>query len=100
MAIMPLKYFYDDMPELHLIAAGSLLEFAFGEISIPVGRLQYMQVYPMSFFEYLNTIRGELLALESLKHPGSVDELVQNMLLEELRKYFFIGGMPQPWDTH
>ena len=54
-----------------------------------------MQVYPMSFYEYLNAIRGESLAAESLKHPGTVDERVQNMLLEELRRYFFIGGMPE-----
>ncbi len=94
-AITALRYFYEDMPELHVIAAGSLLEFAFGEISIPVGRVQYMHVYPMSFHEYLNAIRGESLAEESLKHPGTVDEQVQNMLLEELRRYFFIGGMPE-----
>ena len=54
-----------------------------------------MQIYPMSFYEYLNAIRGESLAEESLKHPGTVDERVQNMLLEELRRYFFIGGMPE-----
>ncbi|MCD4775436.1 MAG: AAA family ATPase, partial [Candidatus Aegiribacteria sp.] len=94
-AITALRYFYEVMPELHVIAAGSLLEFAFGEISVPVGRVQYMQVYPMSFYEYLNAIRGESLAAESLKHPGTVDERVQNMLLEELRRYFFIGGMPE-----
>lgn len=94
-AITALRYFYEDMPELHVIAAGSLLEFAFGEISIPVGRVQYMQIYPMSFYEYLNTIRGESLAGESLKHPDTVDEQVQNILLEELRRYIFIGGMPE-----
>ncbi len=94
-AITALRYFYEDMPELHVIAAGSLLEFAFGEISVPVGRVQYMQIYPMSFYEYLNAIRGESLARESLKHPRTVDEQVQNMLLEELRRYFFIGGMPE-----
>ncbi len=80
------------MPELHVIAAGSLLEFAFGEIYIPVGRVQYMRIYPMSFYEYLNAIRGESLAAESLKHPGTVNERVQNLLLEELLRYFLIGG--------
>lgn len=94
-AITALRYFYEDMPELHVVAAGSLLEFAFGEISVPVGRVQYMRVYPMSFHEYLNAIRGESLAEESLRHPGTMDELVQDMLLEELRRYFFIGGMPE-----
>jgi len=94
-AITALRYFYEDIPELHVVAAGSLLEFAFGEIPVPVGRVQYMQVYPMSFYEYLNAIRGKSLAEESLKHPDTVDEHVQNMLLEELRRYFFVGGMPE-----
>ncbi|MCD4706456.1 MAG: AAA family ATPase [Candidatus Sabulitectum sp.] len=94
-AIMALKYFYEDMPGLHVIAAGSLLEFAFGNISIPVGRVQYMQVNPMSFFEYLVAVSSEMLAATSLKHPSTVDDTVQNVLLGELRNYLFIGGMPE-----
>jgi predicted AAA+ superfamily ATPase len=98
-AIMALRYFYEEMPELHVVAAGSLLEFAFGEISVPVGRVQYMQVNPLSFYEYLLSIRGELLAAESLKHPSTVSVHVHDMLLEELRQYFFIGGMPESVKT-
>ena len=52
-AITALRYFYENLPELHVVAAGSLLEFAFGEISIPVGRIQYLDIYPMTFYEYL-----------------------------------------------
>ncbi|MCG2745622.1 MAG: AAA family ATPase, partial [Desulfobacteraceae bacterium] len=52
-ALMALRYFHEEMPELHVIAAGSLLEFAFGEISIPVGRVQYLHMHPMTFYEYL-----------------------------------------------
>ena len=52
-ALMALRYFYEQMPELHVIAAGSLLEFAFGDISIPVGRVQYLNMHPMTFYEYL-----------------------------------------------
>ncbi len=98
-AFMALRYFYEDMPDLHIVAAGSLLEFAFGEISVPVGRVQYMQVNPLSFFEYLLSIRGEPLAAESLKHPGTVSGHVQDMLLDELRQYFFVGGMPEAVKT-
>ncbi|RKZ03477.1 nuclease [Candidatus Fermentibacteria bacterium] len=98
-AIMALRYFYEEMPELHVVAAGSLLEFAFSEISVPVGRVQYMQVYPLSYFEYLLSVRGKLLADESLKHPSAVSGHIQNMLLEELRQYFFIGGMPESVKT-
>ncbi len=94
-AIMALRYFYEEMPELHVVAAGSLLEFAFGDISIPVGRVQYMHVNPMSFFEYLTAIRNEMLAATSLRHPSEIDNTTQNLLLGELRNYFFIGGMPE-----
>ena len=52
-AIMALRYFYEECPELHVIAAGSLLEFAMGELSFPVGRVQFLGMTPMSFPEYL-----------------------------------------------
>ena len=52
-AIMALRYFYEQMPDLHVIAAGSLLEFVFSEISFPVGRIQSLEVHPMNFSEFL-----------------------------------------------
>jgi len=52
-AIMARRYFYEQMPQLHVMAAGSLLEFALGEISVPVGRIQYLHLYPMTSREYL-----------------------------------------------
>ncbi len=94
-AITALRYFYEEMPELHVIAAGSLLEFAFGEISIPVGRVQYMHIYPMTFYEYLLAVGKEPMAEYSLAPPGDVDEPVQKMILAELRRFFFVGGMPE-----
>lgn len=94
-AITALRYFYEEMPELHVIAAGSLLEFAFGDISIPVGRVQYMHIYPMTFYEYLLAVGKEPMAEYSLAPPGGVDEPVQKMILEELRRFFFVGGMPE-----
>ena len=94
-AIMALRYFYEKIPELHVIAAGSLLEFAFGEISIPVGRIQYLYMYPMTFYEYLVAIGKEIMADYSLQSPESVDDFIQKKILEELRSFFFIGGMPE-----
>ena len=99
-AIMALRYFYEEMPELHVIAAGSLLEFAFGEISIPVGRVQYLHMHPMTFYEYLLAMDRELLAEYTLNPPDNVTESVQEMILSELRKYFFIGGMPECIKTY
>jgi len=94
-AIMALRYFYEQMPDLHVVAAGSLLEFALGEISVPVGRVQYLQLYPMTFREYLLGIGNEVAAEAAGQHPSAVDETVQRQLLQELKTYFFVGGMPE-----
>ena len=99
-AIMALRYFYEQMPELHVVAAGSLLEFAFGEISIPVGRVQYLQMYPMTFYEYLLAIGKEPMAEHTLISPATVAEPIQKMILNELRSYFFVGGMPECVKTY
>ena len=99
-AIMALRYFYEEMPELHIVAAGSLLEFAFDEISIPVGRVQYLQMYPMTFYEYLLAIGKDVMAEYSISPPNDVDESVQKLILAELRSYFFIGGMPECVKTY
>jgi len=94
-AITALRYFYEQMPQLNVIAAGSLLEFAFGEISIPVGRVQYLNMHPMTFHEYLTAIDKESMAGYTLEPPDKVDPHIQKKILEELRNYFFIGGMPE-----
>lgn len=99
-AIMALRYFYEQMPELHVIAAGSLLEFAFGEISIPVGRVQFLHLHPMTFCEYLEAIGKTSMAEYVLQPASSVDEAIQQMILGELRSYFFVGGMPECVKTY
>ena len=99
-AIMALRYFYEEMPELHVVAAGSLLEFAFGEISIPVGRVQYLHMHPMTFYEYLLAMGKEVMAEYTLNPPDNVAESVQQIILNELRSYFFVGGMPECIKTY
>jgi len=94
-AIMALRYFYEEMPELHVVVAGSLLEFAFAEISIPVGRLQYLYVHPMTFYEYLIAVGKEAMAKEIRKEPSAVSEAAHEQILAELKNYFFVGGMPE-----
>lgn len=94
-AILALRYFYEQMPDLHVIAAGSLLEFALGEISVPVGRVQYLHVYPMTFREFLLGIGKEVAAEMAATHPSEVDEGIQWQLLKALKTYFFVGGMPE-----
>nr|MBF0222230.1 ATP-binding protein [Desulfobulbaceae bacterium] len=99
-AITALRYFYEQLPDLHVVAAGSLLEFAFGEISIPVGRVQYLHMQPMTFYEYLRAMGKEAMAEYTLATPAGVDEHVQHMILQELRRYFFVGGMPECVKTY
>ena len=94
-AITALRYFYEQMPELHVITAGSLLEFAFGEISVPVGRVQYMHLHPMTFYEYLLAIGKEQMADYVHQSPLDIAEEIQKKILNELRSYFFVGGMPE-----
>jgi hypothetical protein len=99
-AIMALRYFYEQMPELHVVAAGSMLEFAFDKISIPVGRVQYLHMHPMTFYEYLLAMDKEPMAQYVLTPPAGVDKAVQQMILNELRAYFFVGGMPECIKTY
>ncbi|UCD30434.1 MAG: ATP-binding protein [Planctomycetota bacterium] len=94
-AIMALRYLYEDCPDLHVIAAGSLLEFAMQDISFPVGRVQFLDMYPISFPEFLLAIGKEMAAEVALGTPGKQPETVHNMLLDELRRYLFVGGMPE-----
>ena len=94
-AIMALRYLYEQVPELHVIAAGSLLEFAMGEIPVPVGRVQQLHLYPMNFREYLLAIGNRVAADCAIEHPSAVDEAMQRRLLQELKTYFFVGGMPE-----
>ncbi|MFZ4524870.1 MAG: ATP-binding protein [Chlorobium sp.] len=93
-AITALRYFYEEMPELHVVAAGSLLEFALKEASFPVGRIQFLNLYPLCFAEYLEAIGNTPAALAVLGDPAELSPVVHELLRDELKRYFFIGGMP------
>jgi len=92
---MALRYFFEEMSELHVVAAGSLLEFALAEISFPVGRVQFLEMHPMNFAEYLWAIGKDKAAEAVLEEPGETSEAVHTMLLDELKRYCFVGGMPE-----
>jgi predicted AAA+ superfamily ATPase len=94
-AIVSLRYFYEQIPDLHLIAAGSLLEFSLNDIPFPVGRVQLLNMYPMSFHEFLNASGKAIVADLIMDTPKQLSESVHLMLIDELRKYFFVGGMPE-----
>ncbi|MGE5342419.1 MAG: ATP-binding protein [Candidatus Omnitrophota bacterium] len=97
-AITSLRYFYEQMPELHVIGAGSLLEFTLisENFKMPVGRVQYLFMKPLSFFEFLDAI-GEKKAVEtidSISWDNLPNESTHRYLLSLVKKYAFIGGMP------
>ena len=93
-AVSLLRYFYEDTPELFVVAAGSLLETLIdNQISFPVGRVEYLAVHPCSFEEFL-TATSELQALEILKQ-NLVPEFAHDKLTGLFRQYAIIGGMPE-----
>jgi predicted AAA+ superfamily ATPase len=93
-AIALLRYFYEDIPELHVVAAGSLLEHAMGKVSsFPVGRVQYMYLFPLHFQEYLQAFGMEVL-LDKLKQVP-VDKVTHSVAMTWFHQYALVGGMPE-----
>lgn len=96
-AIMSLRYFKEDYPELHVIAAGSLLEFTLEELpSFGVGRIRSIYMYPFSFDEFL--LAQGLDTAVDFKHKATslspLPEAVHNKLVEQLKTFYLVGGMP------
>jgi len=93
-----LKYFQEEAPEYHIIAAGSLLGVSVAkESSFPVGKVNFMMLYPMSFLEYLVAFGEELLA-EKLQEKQAAEpflEVIHERLLSHLKMYLYLGGMPE-----
>ncbi len=89
-----LRFFYEEMPEIHVIAAGSLLETILNKhISLPVGRVQYMALHPCSFIEFLNAI-GEERFIEPISN-AELPDVFHNQTNELFHRYSLIGGMPE-----
>ena len=98
-AIKLLRYFFEEMPELHVIAAGSLLETLLNkQISFPVGRVEYLALRPCTFSEFLGAI-GEIPLQEKL-NSGAINELMHERALELFKIYTLIGGMPEIIDHY
>lgn len=97
-AIMSLRFFKEDIPALHVIAAGSLLEFALEELpTYGVGRIHSMFMHPMTFDEFLEA-NGEKLLLDARNQASAeqpLPEILHNRLVEMFRTYMLVGGMPE-----
>ena len=96
-ALIALRYFYEELPALHVIAAGSLLEFAIEKVGVPVGRISFQHIAPLTFEEFLlnsgNEIFLEMLETHDFLTP--VSSAVHERGLELLAEYLAIGGMPE-----
>jgi len=98
-ALACLRYFYEEMPELAVVAAGSLLEFTLADAgySMPVGRVEYHWLGPLTFFEFLEGA-GETEALkycEGWITGTEFSEAAHQRLCRRLREFFLVGGMPE-----
>ena len=104
-ALTSLKYFYEDAKEYHVIAAGSLLGVAINResYSFPVGKVQMINMYPLSFKEFLIAIGRENLIDEIKTHFDKnerMDKMIHELCLKLYRTYLIIGGMPEAVQTY
>lgn len=91
-----LKYFYEQAPEYSIIAAGSLLGVSLQQhTSFPVGKVDFLRMYPLSFFEFLESIGQSLLKAHLEAQNWTVIDTFHEKLVELLRLYYFVGGMPE-----
>lgn len=97
-AVSSLRFFYEKMPVLHLVSAGSLLEFALSELpSFGVGRVRCLFVYPLSFDEFLGSLgESSLIALKKSANPNqALAPPFHQKLITYFKKYLIVGGMPE-----
>ena len=96
-AIKSLRFFYEQMPEIYIIGAGSLLDFILEDISFPVGRVESIYMFPCTFYEFLEANGKKFLKDYLISHTlnEQVEETAHKLALDELKLYYTVGGMPQ-----
>lgn len=94
-----LRWFYEDMPELPVVAAGSLLEFVLGNlpISMPVGRVSYVYLEPLSFIEFLEAQKKEQLIdlIKTYAWNDEINSVIHSELMRLFKEYIYVGGLPE-----
>lgn len=96
-ALNSLKYFNEEVNEYHIACAGSLLGIRLSQEAFPVGKVQFLNMYPMTFSEFLYADGCDNLVeyMKSLNRIENIPEIFFNQLEEKLKVYFIIGGMPE-----
>lgn len=99
--LLALKYFYEDVPQYHIIAAGSLLGLSIHkEDSFPVGKVDFLNLYPLSFAEFLNAM-GKTALLDTLKNKDwPLIKAFKGQYIDLLKQYYYVGGMPEVVDSY
>lgn len=94
-ALTALKYFCEDAPEYHVAVAGSLLGLTLHRgVSFPVGKVDILQLYPMTFLEFVTAVHGEQMAEVLQSKDWSMINALHSQFVELLRQYYYVGGMP------
>lgn len=95
-ALTSLKYFYENAPEYHIVCAGSLLGIALHEgTSFPVGKVDFLKLYPLSFREFLLATGKERFADLLQKQDYQMATTFKHIYIDALKYYYFVGGMPE-----
>lgn len=96
-ALNSLKYFCEEASEYHVACAGSLLGIRLSKISFPVGKVDFLNLYPMTFSEFLiaDGAGNLVLAMRQIKEIQKIPKLFEDQLIEKLKVYYIIGGMPE-----
>lgn len=97
-ALTAMKYFCENAPEYHIVCAGSLLGIALqNQLSFPVGKVDFLTLYPMSFSEFLHACAPETLAdyLDNFKKGDDLPKPIADRLSTFLKQYYITGGMPE-----
>jgi len=101
-ALTSLKYFCENAPDYHIVSAGSLLGISLSKpLSFPVGKVDFLTLYPMSFYEFLLANGEDMLCdyLQKLTKAEAISSLFTGKLENYLRSYYITGGMPEVVDT-
>ncbi len=95
-ALSSLKYFYENAPQYHIVCAGSLLGIALHEgTSFPVGKVDFLKLYPLSFLEFLMAAEKERYAELITKQDFAMIKSFKQTYIDALKHYYFVGGMPE-----
>lgn len=101
-ALTSVKYFCEKMPELALCCAGSLLGVTHTESSFPVGKVTFLHLYPLSFTEFLQALNEgrSLKFINDINQQSQISELIHERLLDLLKEYLIVGGLPEVVDIY